>query len=49
MRELRAASASYQRIAATLNAEHRPAKRGGQWHAQTVARVVAREGREGIA
>lgn len=42
MRELRAEGLAYHVIAAMLNAEGLPAKRGGQWHAQTVARVLGR-------
>jgi len=35
---------SIRAIAATLNAEGVPAKRGGRWHPTTVARVLAGEG-----
>jgi hypothetical protein len=41
MTELRAAGASLRAIAAQLNAEGVPARRG-HWHAQTVARVIER-------
>ena len=42
MAELRAAGQSYRSIAATLNAEGLKPKRGGQWHSQTVSRVLER-------
>jgi hypothetical protein len=34
---------SIRAIAAALNAEGVPAKRGGQWHPTTVARVLGRK------
>lgn len=40
--QLCGSGASIRKIAATLNAEGLPAKRGGTWHPQTVARVLAR-------
>ena len=42
MTELRAAGQSYRSIAAQLNAEGLKPKRGGQWHSQTVSRVLER-------
>jgi DNA invertase Pin-like site-specific DNA recombinase len=39
---LRAGGASIRAVCATLNAESLPSKRGGRWHPQTVARVLAR-------
>ena len=42
MRELRAAGQSYRSIAAQLNVEGLKPKRGGQWHSQTVSRVLER-------
>jgi DNA invertase Pin-like site-specific DNA recombinase len=42
MRELRAEGMSYPEIAATLNGEGVPAKRGGRWHAMTVSRALSR-------
>lgn len=42
IRQLRAQGASVRAIAAALTAEgHRP-KRGGQWHPETVRRIIAR-------
>jgi DNA invertase Pin-like site-specific DNA recombinase len=43
MRELRGEGLSYRLIADRLNAEGLNSKRGGTWHPQTVARVLARE------
>lgn len=43
MRELRGEGLSYRLIADQLNTEGLPAKRGGRWHQQTVARVLDRE------
>jgi DNA invertase Pin-like site-specific DNA recombinase len=40
--ELHQDGASLRSIAATLEAEGRPPKRGGRWHPQTVARVLDR-------
>jgi DNA invertase Pin-like site-specific DNA recombinase len=42
MRELRRDGLSYRLIAGQLNAEGLAAKRGSQWHPQTVARVLGR-------
>ena len=42
MRELQAGGASLRSIAVTLKAEGITAKRGGDWHPQTIARVLAR-------
>lgn len=47
--ELRSAGTSLRAISRTLDAEGRPAKRGGAWHPKTVARVVARLERQGQA
>lgn len=41
---LRRGGASLRGIAAVLEAEGRKPKRGGQWHSQTVRRVLARAG-----
>lgn len=40
IRGMRGAGSSYREIASELNREQVPAKRGGTWHPQTVARVV---------
>lgn len=40
--ELKAAGASVRQIAAALNSEGLPTKRGGQWQPESVARVVRR-------
>lgn len=40
MRELRAEGLSLRQVAATLNEEQRPAKRGGTWHPRTVATAL---------
>ena len=40
--ELSAAGGSLRAIAAELNAAGVPGKRGGRWHANTIARVLAR-------
>jgi DNA invertase Pin-like site-specific DNA recombinase len=42
MRELREAGQSFRQIAGQLDAEGMAPKRGGQWHPQTVSRVLAR-------
>jgi DNA invertase Pin-like site-specific DNA recombinase len=42
--ELHAAGASLRGIARTLAEEGRPSKRGGRWHPQSVALVIARHG-----
>jgi DNA invertase Pin-like site-specific DNA recombinase len=42
MRELRGEGLSYRLIAATLNDEGLRSKRGGEWHPQTVSRVLGR-------
>jgi DNA invertase Pin-like site-specific DNA recombinase len=42
MRELRSAGLSYRLIADTLNAEGLKSKRGGDWHPETVSRVLGR-------
>lgn len=42
IRELGEAGLSVRQIVATLAAEGIPAKRGGQWHPETVRRVLAR-------
>ena len=42
MRELRGAGLSYRLIAARLNEEGLKSKRGGEWHPQTVSRVLGR-------
>jgi DNA invertase Pin-like site-specific DNA recombinase len=42
MAEIRGGGASYRAVAATLNAEGLPPKRGGQWYPQTVSRVLGR-------
>jgi DNA invertase Pin-like site-specific DNA recombinase len=42
MHELRGAGLSYRLIAATLNEEGLKSKRGGDWHPQTVSRVLGR-------
>jgi DNA invertase Pin-like site-specific DNA recombinase len=44
MRELRGEGLSYRLIAATLNAEGLQSKRGGDWHPQTISRVLERAG-----
>jgi DNA invertase Pin-like site-specific DNA recombinase len=44
IRALRASGASLRAIAATLQAEGRPPKRGDRWHPTTVGRVLARYG-----
>jgi DNA invertase Pin-like site-specific DNA recombinase len=44
IRALRAAGASLRVIAATLEAEGRPPKRGTRWHPTTIARVLDRYG-----
>jgi DNA invertase Pin-like site-specific DNA recombinase len=44
-RELRAAGLGYARIAAVLNDEGRPAKRGGRWQAMSVRSVLLTSGR----
>lgn len=38
--ELRALGYSYESIAAGLNSQQVPAKRGGQWQATTVRRIL---------
>jgi DNA invertase Pin-like site-specific DNA recombinase len=43
MREL-AAAMTLKQVAATLNTEGRPAKRGGRWHTEQVRRVLHRAG-----
>jgi DNA invertase Pin-like site-specific DNA recombinase len=40
--ELHQTGASLRTIATTLDAEGRPAKRGGKWHPQTIVRVLER-------
>jgi DNA invertase Pin-like site-specific DNA recombinase len=45
MAQLRGGSLSYERIAGQLNAGGLAAKRGGRWHAQTVARALNRRER----
>ena len=42
IRELRAAGVSLRQMADALNTEGLPSKRGGQWHPETLRRVVAR-------
>ena len=42
MRELRGEGLSYRLIAAQLNAEGLRSKRGGEWHPETVSRVLGR-------
>jgi DNA invertase Pin-like site-specific DNA recombinase len=42
MRELRGEGLSYRLIAATLNTEGLRSKRGGEWHPETVSRVLGR-------
>lgn len=42
MQELRAKGASYREIAAILETEGRPSKRGERWHPMTVARALNR-------
>jgi DNA invertase Pin-like site-specific DNA recombinase len=46
---MREAGMSYREIAAALNADGVPTKRGGQWHATTVARIINAELREADA
>jgi DNA invertase Pin-like site-specific DNA recombinase len=41
--ELRRTGSSYRAIAARLNQERAPTKRGGRWHAYTVKKVVDRQ------
>jgi Recombinase len=43
IRELHGEALSLRDIAATLTGEGRSTKRGGAWHASTVARVLARQ------
>lgn len=43
-RSLRASGRSYKAVASALQAEGRPAPRGGQWHAASVRRVLLRAG-----
>lgn len=44
IRQLRGQGASVRAIAATLTAEGHQPKRGGQWHPETVRRILARAG-----
>jgi hypothetical protein len=46
MRNLRDEGVSYRTIAAWLNAEGVPGKRGGRWHATPVARVLDGDARQ---
>lgn len=43
MMEMREAGLSFRRIAEQLNSDGFVAKRGGRWHPQSVARVIARD------